>query len=72
MENIIAFILRAILKMEIFQGPPVLPEDYLDIMGMPINPASRIYPQEMIQTGEYVTMHECCVFRQIIVNATGF
>jgi hypothetical protein len=35
-----------------FQGPPVLPEDYLDIMGMPINPASRIYPQEMIQTGE--------------------
>ena len=33
------------------KGPPVLPEDYLDIMGMPINPASRIYPQEMIQTG---------------------
>ena len=33
------------------KGPPVLPEDFLDIMGMPINPASRIYPQEMIQTG---------------------
>lgn len=33
------------------KGPPVLPEEYLDIMGMPINPASRIYPQEMIQTG---------------------
>eukprot|EP00960_Hanusia_phi_P041763 755145-Hanusia_phi.AAC.7 len=33
------------------KGPPVLPEDYLDIMGMPINPASRIYPKEMIQTG---------------------
>jgi V-type H+-transporting ATPase subunit B len=36
----------------LLQGPAVLPEDYLDIMGMPINPASRIYPQEMIQTGE--------------------
>ena len=34
------------------KGPPVLPEEYLDIMGMPINPASRIYPQEMIQTGK--------------------
>jgi V-type H+-transporting ATPase subunit B len=33
------------------KGPAVLPEEYLDIMGMPINPASRIYPQEMIQTG---------------------
>lgn len=33
------------------RGPPVLPEDYLDIMGMPINPFSRTYPEEMIQTG---------------------
>jgi len=33
------------------RGPPVLPEDYLDITGMPINPYSRTYPEEMIQTG---------------------
>lgn len=33
------------------QGPPVLAEDYLDIEGQPINPESRIYPEEMIQTG---------------------
>ena len=32
-------------------GPAVLPEDYLDIQGQPINPESRIYPEEMIQTG---------------------
>ena len=29
----------------------MLAEDYLDIMGMPINPASRDYPKAMIQTG---------------------
>ncbi|TMS36138.1 hypothetical protein L596_003383 [Steinernema carpocapsae] len=33
------------------KGPPVLAEDYLDITGQPINPWSRIYPEEMIQTG---------------------
>jgi len=33
------------------KGPKVLAEDYLDIMGQPINPYSRIYPEEMIQTG---------------------
>jgi V-type H+-transporting ATPase subunit B len=33
------------------RGPKVLPEDYLDIMGKPINPSARTYPQEMIQTG---------------------
>ncbi|CCD66203.1 V-type proton ATPase subunit B 2 [Caenorhabditis elegans] len=33
------------------KGPPVLPEDYLDINGQPINPFNRIYPEEMIQTG---------------------
>ncbi|CAK8681578.1 V-type proton ATPase subunit B [Clavelina lepadiformis] len=33
------------------KGPSVLPEDYLDIQGQPINPQSRIYPEEMIQTG---------------------
>ena len=32
-------------------GPPVLAEDYLDIQGQPINPQSRSYPEEMIQTG---------------------
>lgn len=30
---------------------PVLAEAYLDIMGQPINPFSRTYPKEMIQTG---------------------
>ncbi|KJE89441.1 vacuolar ATP synthase subunit B, variant [Capsaspora owczarzaki ATCC 30864] len=33
------------------KGPAVLAEDYLDIQGQPINPWSRIYPEEMIQTG---------------------
>uniref|UniRef100_A0A8C0B5T5 Vacuolar proton pump subunit B n=1 Tax=Buteo japonicus TaxID=224669 RepID=A0A8C0B5T5_9AVES len=32
-------------------GPPVMAEDFLDINGQPINPHSRIYPEEMIQTG---------------------
>lgn len=32
-------------------GPQVLPETYLDISGTPINPESRDYPEEMIQTG---------------------
>jgi len=33
------------------KGPAVLAEDYLDIQGQPINPFTRIYPEEMIQTG---------------------
>ncbi|CAH7688492.1 vacuolar ATP synthase subunit B [Phakopsora pachyrhizi] len=33
------------------KGPKVFAEDYLDIDGSPINPYSRIYPEEMIQTG---------------------
>ncbi|KAL1405123.1 V-type proton ATPase subunit B [Vanrija pseudolonga] len=33
------------------KGPRVWAEDYLDINGSPINPYSRIYPEEMIQTG---------------------
>jgi len=33
------------------KGPTVLPEDYLDINGQPINPQMRTYPEEMIQTG---------------------
>lgn len=32
-------------------GPRILPEDLLDIQGQVINPSSRIYPEEMIQTG---------------------
>ena len=32
-------------------GPPVIPEAYLDIAGSSINPQSRTYPEEMIQTG---------------------
>ena len=31
--------------------PAILPEDYLDIQGQPINPDQRVYPEEMIQTG---------------------
>lgn len=33
------------------RGPKIFAEDFLDIQGQPINPASRIYPEEMIQTG---------------------
>ena len=33
------------------KGVNVLAEDYLDIQGQPINPFSRIYPEEMVQTG---------------------
>jgi V/A-type H+-transporting ATPase subunit B len=32
-------------------GPPVLPDDYADINGAPINPASRQPPAEFIETG---------------------
>jgi|TARA_B110000977_G_C11074109_1_gene490535 V-type H+-transporting ATPase subunit B len=32
-------------------GPPVMPEEYLDIQGSSINPSERTYPEEMIQTG---------------------
>ncbi|EJW02162.1 V-type proton ATPase subunit B [Edhazardia aedis USNM 41457] len=32
-------------------GPEIIPQDYLDIQGMPINPNNRIYPEQMIQTG---------------------
>ena len=33
------------------KGPKVFAEDFLDINGSPINPYSRAYPEEMIQTG---------------------
>ncbi len=32
-------------------GPPVTPEEYLDINGLPLNPVSRAYPRDYIQTG---------------------
>jgi len=32
-------------------GPAIIPEKRMDINGAPINPASRDYPQEFIQTG---------------------
>lgn len=32
-------------------GPEIIPEMYLDIQGMPINPNDRIYPEEIIETG---------------------
>ena len=32
-------------------GPAILPEAYMDINGLPMNPASRAYPAEFIQTG---------------------
>jgi V-type H+-transporting ATPase subunit B len=33
------------------KGPTVMAEDYLSINGEPLNPKSRTYPKEMIQTG---------------------
>ena len=33
------------------RGPKIFAEDYLDIQGQSINPSSRTYPEEMIQTG---------------------
>ena len=32
-------------------GPAVVPEQFRDITGIPINPRARVYPEEMIQTG---------------------
>ena len=32
-------------------GPKIIPEDYLDVHGAPINPYARTYPREFIQTG---------------------
>lgn len=32
-------------------GPKIVPSDYLDIQGQPINPYSRVYPEEIIKTG---------------------
>ncbi|KNH01741.1 vacuolar ATP synthase subunit b [Perkinsela sp. CCAP 1560/4] len=32
-------------------APQIIPDHYRDIMGIPINPSARVYPEEMIQTG---------------------
>ncbi len=32
-------------------GPRIIPEDYSDVHGAPINPYARAYPREFIQTG---------------------
>jgi len=32
-------------------GPDIIPEDYWDVHGAPINPYARTYPREFIQTG---------------------
>lgn len=32
-------------------GPEILPEERIDINGLPMNPAARNYPEEFIQTG---------------------
>ncbi len=32
-------------------GPEIIPDDYKDINGTPINPTARMYPDEFIQTG---------------------
>lgn len=42
---------------------PVLPEDYLDIMGQPINPYSRDYPTAMIETGISSVDVQCSIVR---------
>jgi len=44
-------------------GPKVLAEKYLDIQGQPINPYSRIYPEEMIQTGISAIDAMCSIAR---------
>jgi len=42
---------------------PILPEDYLDIQGQPINPCMRTYPQQMIQTGISAIDVQCSIAR---------
>lgn len=32
-------------------GPPVMPSDFWDVNGLPVNPAARRYPSEIIETG---------------------
>merc|ERR1711998_393806 len=44
-------------------GPAILAEEYLDIMGQPINPCTRVYPEEMIQTGISAIDTMCSIAR---------
>jgi len=41
----------------------ILPEDYLDIQGQPINPCKRTYPKQMIQTGISALDVQCSIAR---------
>lgn len=50
-KGLIIFYVVCCIIFNYFIGPPILAEDFLDIQGQPINPWSRIYPEEMIQTG---------------------
>ncbi|KAL0207663.1 hypothetical protein P9112_012291 [Eukaryota sp. TZLM1-RC] len=55
-------------------GPPVLAEKYLDIAGDPINPTSRDYPQQMLETGISAidTMNSICLGQKIpIFSGSG-
>merc|ERR1711976_610663 len=44
-------------------GPNVLAEKFLDIQGQPINPCTRVYPEEMIQTGISAIDTMCSIAR---------
>ncbi len=39
------------MGMPIDGGPEIIPDAYMDINGLPMNPAARAYPAEFIQTG---------------------
>ena len=39
------------MGMPIDGGPDIIPDEYRDINGLPMNPAARDYPNEFIQTG---------------------
>ena len=32
-------------------GPEIIPDQRVDVNGVPMNPAARVYPNEFIQTG---------------------
>lgn len=49
-EDILGRIFNGSAKL-IDDGPSIIYSDYLSIEGKPINPQSRVYPGEMIQTG---------------------
>merc|ERR1712130_152373 len=44
-------------------GPTLLAEKFLDIQGQPINPCTRVYPEEMIQTGISAIDTMCSIAR---------